>query len=173
MITFRENGDGRIRAVISSVVPSKLAALASTLSNNGFRKSGSDHCGAVECLPNVLEALEGVGEPFELEQIIGFLKSEIAKCNERYAATIERIERLEKVAGIRLWDYQVQDVLKMSEARASLNASGCGLGKLSGALPTGAWSACFVTSPLRSVSLPEPRLQPKPRTLPNRSFWHP
>jgi len=129
LITFRENGDGRIRAVVSSVVPSKLAALASTLSNNGFRKSGNDHCGAVECLPNVLEALEGMGEPFDLEQIAGFLKSEIAKCNERYAATIERIERLEKVAGIRLWDYQVQDVLKMSEARASLNASGCGLGK--------------------------------------------
>ena len=127
MITFKEDA-GRIRAIISSVVPSKLAPLASVFGNNGFRKSGNDHCGAAECLPNLLLALDGV-EPFDIAPIVPFLTREIEKCNERYSATIERIERLERVAGIKLWDYQFQDVLKMSEAKATLNCSAPGLGK--------------------------------------------
>ena len=118
-----------MRAIISSVAASKLAALASVLSNNGFRKSGNDYCGAPECLPNLLLALEGNSDPFDLVPIVPFLQSEIEKCNERYSATIERIERLESAGNVKLWNYQFNDVLKMSEAKSTLNCSAVGTGK--------------------------------------------
>jgi len=129
LITFRENGDGRVRAFISSVVPSKLAALAALLSSNGFRRSGAEHCGAPECLPNIVMALDAEEHPFDLEPIVPFIHNEIRKCNESHKTTIDRVGKLEKAGGFTLWPFQFQDVLKMGEARASLNCSAPGVGK--------------------------------------------
>ena len=129
MIIFNENGDGRVRATLDGIIPSKLAFLSSQIVACGFRRNGFAFVGTPECLPNLLESFIASGDSFDISAIVPFLSNEIQKGNDKYSKTIERIANLEKAGNVKLWDYQFQDVLKMSEAKATLNCSSVGTGK--------------------------------------------
>jgi SWI/SNF-related matrix-associated actin-dependent regulator of chromatin subfamily A-like protein 1 len=140
--------NGKIQVSFEDIPEFHIDYVYKIVSNSGYRKYG--RCdfliGTEECLINLINNLKNETIEFHVTaEAKDFLRTSIQECNAKNVETIQRIEDLEERGGFKLWKYQFDNVLKMVEARSSLNCGSPGTGKTLQALctlPEGSRTIC-------------------------------
>ena len=153
--------DNKVSLTLSSILPSHESLLHKLINSAGFRKSKYCYYGQLECLSALIDSLKKFKFEYNLtDDLKGYIKKVIAECDDHHNNAIDRIELLEEKCGFKLWDFQVDNVVKMSQAKSILNASSPGTGKTIQTLmslpsslnSSGVMPGCLVVGPQASTN---------------------
>lgn len=107
------------------------------VSSYGFRRYGRSPFlyGRLETLKPLRKELKQQGIPFHINSTVRKMVAILKECLEETRREFDvRAERVFQQSGLRLWDFQAKDAIRMAMADAIINANPMGLGKTPTAL---------------------------------------
>lgn len=122
-IDFKSN---KVTLNISGIHPSQDQLLRKVIKNSGFRSNS----GTIECVKPLIQNLTSYTFKYCLSPaFVKHCTEVITECKERENLTLEKIEALETAQNFKLFPFQVNNVLRMCQARSILNCGDPGTGK--------------------------------------------
>ncbi len=152
-IDFKSN---KVTLNISDIHPAQEYLLKKVIKSSGFRSNS----GTIECVKPLIHSLTTLGFKYCLSSVFVRHCTEVIKeCRDREKVTLEKVERLERDHGFKLYPFQVDNVTRMCQSRSILNCGEPGTGKtiqslmtLPGGVDNSPSPGCLVLGPRASLN---------------------